>query len=107
MTIEEARERANKGESKIETYEVSGNKEFYGCVVTIIYNETAKRLYLDYCESITLNQCLEKINYEYGNHEKEPVVMVIVEYPLYEEIYEFGNYTDNKWYEHGATRGYA
>lgn len=107
MTIEEAKERANKGESKIECDTVNGNKEFSYCVVTIIYDETAKKLYLRYEESITLNQCLEKVHYEYGNDEKDPTVMVIVEYPLHGEIYEFGNYADGKWYEHGTTKGYA
>ena len=107
MTGKEARERIEKGITKVETDTVDGNKEFSGCIVTIIYEETAKKSYLCEEESITLNQCLEKVHYQYGNDDRDTVVMVIIEYGLNGEIYEFGNYSDGKWHKHGTTRGYA
>lgn len=52
---------------------------------------------------LSLNDCLKEINYyEYGG-----VCVVIFESVLSWRVYQFGNYCDGKWYEHGKTYGYA
>ena len=50
---------------------------------------------------LSLNDCLKEIDYCVG------VCIVIFETALSGQIYQYGNYSDGFWYEHGETKGYA
>lgn len=54
-------------------------------------------------EVLTLQDISNQL--EKSNHRN--VITVWVESPLEGTIYQFGNYHDNQWHEHGTTRGYA
>lgn len=50
---------------------------------------------------LSLNDCLKEIDYRNG------VCIVIFETALSGQIYQYGNYGDDYWYEHGKTQGFA
>ena len=51
---------------------------------------------------LSLNDCLKEIGYNgYG------VCIVIFEMALSGQVYQYGNYGDGCWYEHGKTQGFA
>lgn len=60
---------------------------------------------LEYDNPITLKEIEDRVKadpeYEGG------VIRVIAENGLNGIIYQYGNYSDKSWYEHGQTRGYA
>ncbi|MDC3414283.1 hypothetical protein [Terrihalobacillus insolitus] len=49
---------------------------------------------------LTLNEIAEQIN-------ASSVIYVWIELGLRGEIFMYNNYRDEKWYEHGITKGYA
>ncbi len=51
-------------------------------------------------EELTLNEISEQLN-------TDRVIYVWAETGLSGRIYQFGNYMDGKWYEHGTTKGFA
>ena len=55
----------------------------------------------EYDTFLSLNDCLKEIGYRNG------VCIVIFKTALSGQIYQYGNYGDGFWYEHGKTKGYA
>lgn len=64
------------------------------------YDAEISRMCFDPAKVLKLSEIAEQCKDEY-------IITVIVESPLHGEIYQYGNYYDNKWYKIGETAGYA
>lgn len=88
---------------------VDGNKiGIWDGVARIICDNKGKTIYktangYETDTFLSLNDCLKEINYGEG----DGVCVVIFEFALEGIVYQFGNYRDGEWYEHGKTYGYA
>ena len=72
-------------------------------IVTIIAeNET--EITAEKIRSSEAEVTLEDIRKKYENYS---IITVICETPLDGVIYQYGNYNDGSWYNHGKTVGYA
>lgn len=81
--------------------------DIYGDLVKIIVNDiiidnsSLKWRETELGETeLTLNEISKQLNVE-------GVIYVWVEGGLKGKIYQFNNYADGKWYEHGTTKGFA
>lgn len=73
--------------------------------VVIIIVETDKETFTEKLYSSEKDITLKDIEDEYS--EDYDVITVICETPLEGVIYQYGNYNDGKWHNHGKTVGYA
>ena len=73
--------------------------------VKIIFNEKCINLFNDVERNcLTLNDCLNKAK---ENGYKDGIITVLSESYLDGEVYRYGNYLDNEWYEVGKLAGFA
>lgn len=66
--------------------------------------EWKKEEQLEGAEYLTLDDIAEQITNKIGGR---TTIIVWVESALHGEIYQWGNYSDQAWYKHGNTKGYA
>lgn len=66
--------------------------------------EWKKEEQLEGAEYLTLDDIAEQITKLIGGR---TTIIVWVESALHGEIYQWGNYSDQAWYKHGDTKGYA
>ena len=86
---------------------------WFSIVMVIVESKDKLQVYKDYVDEYDADcdgkwNTLGKICQNLGISIKDSeIITVICERGLDGEIWQYGNYGDNKWYYHGDTRGYA